>query len=174
MFHLKGCVLVTSVSRFSTIVLMVVFIASCTNKKDSSPFAHPIKNPPSFTEHVRCDNCGMDRNKYARTRYVFDSKKGRFYTCSIACLVVLCIKKDVSPENIKVAEYLRPTNMIDAEKAIYVVGSKAKGTMTKISKIAFSDKQKAMKFTRKYGGKIAYFQDVLKITKEEVLRGLRE
>ncbi len=174
MFHLKGCVSVTSARLFSVIVIMAILLSSCSSKKESSPFAHPIKNPPAFTRHVRCDNCGMDRNKFARTRYVFDTEKGRFYTCSIACLVVLCMKKNVSPRNVKVAEYLRPTSMIDAEKAVFVIGSKAKGTMTKVSKIAFSDRQKAIRFTKKYGGTIATFQDALEIAKEEVLRGLRK
>lgn len=170
---LKECVSVSLVRLFSGLLLIVLLTLSCSNKKESPPFAHPIKNPPLFTRHIRCDNCGMDRNRFARTRYVFDTDKGRFYTCSIACLVVLCMKKNTEPKNVKVAEYLRPTNMLNAEKAFFVVGSKAKGTMTKKSKIAFSSREKAMRFIKKYGGTIATFQDVVKIAKEEVLRGLR-
>ncbi len=116
----------------------------------------------------------MDRNRFARTRYVFDTDKGRFYTCSIACLVILVKKKSVKPRNIKVAVYLNPTEMIDAEKAHYVIGSKAKGTMTRISKIAFSDRESAERFIQRYGGRLATFQEAYKEAEEELMKELKQ
>jgi|Deesub1362A_J573_1020465.scaffolds.fasta_scaffold10257_1 nitrous oxide reductase accessory protein NosL len=112
----------------------------------------------------------MDRNRFARTRYVFDTEKGRFYTCSIACLVILSMKMQVRPENIKVAEYLNPFNMIDAERAVYVIGSKAKGTMTKRSKIAFSLRSEAERFVSIYGGNIVTFKKALEEAQHEILK----
>ncbi len=148
---------------------MVLFI-SCTERQGTGPFEHPFKKPPSFTTHVRCDNCGMDRNRFARTRYVFDTEKGRFYTCSIACLVVLCEKMHLTPKNVKVAEYINPSNMIDADKAVYVIGSKARGTMTRKSKIAFSSRRQAERFIAKYGGHLATFREALQEARQEIRR----
>ncbi len=112
----------------------------------------------------------MDRNRFARTRYVFDTDKGRFYTCSIACLVILSMKMDLKPENIKVAEYLNPFNMIEADMAVYVIGSRAKGTMTRRSKITFSSKSQAERFIAKYGGRIATFKEALQEASEEIIK----
>ncbi len=149
----------------------MLLLVSCTDRQGSSPFKHPFRNPPSFTSHARCDNCGMDRNRFARTRYVFETEKGRFYTCSIACLVIFSMKKQVKPENVKVAEYLNPYSMIDAGKAVYVIGSKAKGTMTRRSKIAFSLRSEAERFVSVYGGYTATFREALNEARQEILRG---
>lgn len=112
----------------------------------------------------------MDRNRFARTRYIFDTDKGRFYTCSIACLVILSMKMHLKPENIKVAEYLNPFNMIDADRAVYVIGSRAKGTMTRRSKIAFSLKSQAERFVAEYGGRIATFWEALQKARKEIIK----
>ncbi|NOY65413.1 MAG: hypothetical protein GXO97_08480 [Nitrospirae bacterium] len=152
------------------VLICVILVGSCAGRQDTSPFEHPFRNPPAFTSHVRCDNCGMDRNRFARTRYVFDTEKGRFYTCSIACLVILSMKMDLKPENIKVAEYLNPFNMIEADRAVYVIGSKAKGTMTRRSKIAFFSKSQAERFVAEYGGRIATFREALQEARKEILK----
>ena len=163
-----------SVRLFSIIAfIFTVLLISCTDRQGNGPFEHPFKNPPSFTNHKRCDNCGMDRNRFARTRYVFDSGKGRFYTCSIACLVILSEKMHLTPKNVRVAEYINPSNMIDALKAVYVIGSKARGTMTRTSKIAFSSKKQAERFVSKYGGRIATFAEALQETRQEILKEIQ-
>lgn len=122
---------------------------------------HPIKNPPKYTDKEKCDNCGMDRNKWARTRHEFRNSKGAFYVCSINCVAALSIKTKTHPMDVKVAEYLKPDNMLDAEKAFYVVGSTAPGTMSPISKAAFSVKEEAEKFAVKYGGTVMDFEGAL-------------
>jgi nitrous oxide reductase accessory protein NosL len=132
---------------------------------------HPIKNPKKYTEKEKCDNCGMDRNKWARTRYEFQTSKGTFHTCSIHCVAVMGIKLKEEPKNVKVAEYLHPENMLDAEKASFVVGSSAPGTMTQKSKIAFPSKDKAEKFAAKYGGIVTNFEGALSEAKIDVHGG---
>lgn len=130
---------------------------------------HPIKNPPIYTEHKRCDNCGMDRNKWARTRYEFETSKGRFYTCSIHCVAVMAYYKlREKPQNVKVAEYLRPERMLDAGKAFFVIGSVAPGTMSPVSIIAFPSHDEAERFAMKYGGKVADFKTALEEAKREI------
>jgi len=132
---------------------------------------HPIKNPPKYTDRERCDNCGMDRNKWARTRYEFQTSKGTFHTCAIHCVAVMSMKLKEEPKNVKVAEYLHPENMLDAEKAFFVVGSSAPGTMTQKSKIAFPSKDTAEKFAAKYGGTVTNFEGALSEAKMGVHGG---
>ncbi len=129
---------------------------------------HPIKDPPEYTKKKKCDNCGMDRNKWARTRHAFQNSKGKFYTCSIHCVAVLSIKLEKKPEHVKVAAYLHPENMIDVDNAYYVIASDAPGTMTRTSKLAFASMEEANTFTAQYGGKMIGFKEVLSEANKEV------
>jgi len=129
---------------------------------------HPIKNPPLYTDHRQCDNCLMDRNKWARTRYEFETSKGKFYTCSIHCVAVMSLKLKEEPRNVKVAEYMRPERMLEASKAFFVIGSVAPGTMSRISIIAFSSKEEAEAFTKRYGGKVVDFNTALSEAVKEI------
>ena len=58
--------------------------------------------------------------------------------------------------------------LIDAQSAFYVLGSKVKGTMSKTSKLAFASKDEAVKFTKKYRGKIVSFDEALKSAKDSL------
>ncbi|MFN3478984.1 MAG: nitrous oxide reductase accessory protein NosL [Thermodesulfovibrionales bacterium] len=120
-------------------------------------------------EHKGCDNCRMDLNKWAGTRYEFETSKGRFYTCSIHCLAVMAYYKlGEEPKKVKVAEYLRPERMLDAGKAFYVIGSSVPGTMSPVSIIAFSSPDEAEKFSRRFGGKVTDFKAALEEAKREI------
>jgi copper chaperone NosL len=129
---------------------------------------HPINNPPDYTDKKRCDNCGMDRNKWARTRHEFQNPEGRFHTCSIHCLAVLSKKMKEDAKNVKVADYFHPDRMINADAAVYVIGSAVPGTMTKTSKIAFSSKKEAEKFVAESGGTISGFEGALSEARKEI------
>ena len=129
---------------------------------------HPIKNPHMYSDKQRCDHCGMGRNNWARTRHEFQNSKGRFYVCSIYCTAALSIKMKEEPENVKVAEYFQPEGMLDADKAVYVIGSAASGTMTRTSKIAFASGEEAKKYIFKYGGTVSGFKAALSEAKKEV------
>ena len=130
---------------------------------------HPFRNPQNYTGHKRCDNCGMDRNKWARTRHEFKTATGSFHTCSIVCVAVLSLKRKEEARNVQVAEYLHPEKMLDAYKAFYVMGSSAPGTMTAISQIAFGEKKEAAAFALKYGGSIVKLKDALAEARKETL-----
>lgn len=129
---------------------------------------HPLVNPPAYTDKKRCDNCGMDRNKFARTRHEFQNAKGKFHTCSIFCVAVLTMKTQAKPEQVRVAEYFHPEKMLDADKAVYLIGSTAPGTMTLESKIAFASREEAEKFAADYGGQLAGFQSALSESDKEI------
>jgi len=144
-------------------------VAEATEKEEETfPIEHPIKNPPLYTDHRRCDNCLMDRNKWARTRYDFETSKGKFYTCSIHCVAVLSLKLKEEPKNVRVAEYMRPETMLEASRAFFVIGSIAPGTMSKISKIAFSSKEEAESFVKRYGGRVVDFNTALSEALKEI------
>lgn len=150
--------------------LLITLLLGCSKPDGGFPIEHPIKTPPVYTEKVRCDNCGMDRNRYARTRYEFDTGKGKFHTCSIYCVVVMGRKLGEKPVNVRVAEYLHPERMIDADRAFYVVGSKAPGTMTRVSKPAFPNKAEAEGFIGKYGGVLTDYRGAVIQTEKEIGR----
>jgi len=58
--------------------------------------------------------------------------------------------------------------LIDAQTAFYVLGSKVKGTMSKISKIAFKEKKDALVFVKKYKGKVIDFNTALESAKKSL------
>lgn len=134
---------------------------------------HPIDHPKEYTKHKRCANCGMDRNKWARTRHSFHSDKGEFHTCSIHCVAVLSIKLRTEARGVRVAEYFYPENMVGADKAFYVIGSRAPGTMTGTSKIAFSSRNAAESFAREQGGRQAGFKEAMDEAMKEIKRHMK-
>jgi nitrous oxide reductase accessory protein NosL len=67
---------------------------------------------------------------------------------------------DRTPKAIRVGD--RATKaLIDAEKAIWVIGGDAPGVMTKRAKWAFADRATAEEFVRVHGGTIATFDDAM-------------
>lgn len=147
------------------IFIMIFAVVAFAEKFD---IEHPIKNPQKYTDKEKCDNCRMNRNQWARTRHEFNTSKGTFHTCSIHCVAALSGKMKENPLNVKVAEYLNPEKMLEADKALYVIASTAPGTMTSKSKIAFSSKEDADKFAVKYGGRVSDFGGALSEAKKEL------
>ena len=167
--------------RFFLIALIVLFTTSAVTffALQESPSArasenkvpdieHPIKNPKMYSETMICPNCGMMINMWARTRHSFHHPEGDFTTCSIRCLADKIVSSGADADNIQVALYIDPDTMIPVEKAAYVMGSTATGTMTMKSKIAFADKDSAEEFVANYGGQAVNFQDALAAAKMEL------
>jgi nitrous oxide reductase accessory protein NosL len=119
---------------------------------------HPMMQPKMYSKIKRCPNCGMMINMWARTRHSFTHPEGNFTTCSIRCMADKAVNSGAQPSEVHVAVYLDPGTTIPVEKAVYVIGSSAKGTMTMNSKIAFADTMAAEKFVADYGGKITNFK----------------
>ena len=128
---------------------------------------HPIMNPKMFSKNMSCPNCGMMINMWARTRHTFTNSHGDHETCSIRCLADFSTKAGEGPQKTMVASYLDPDTMISASQAVYVIDSKAKGTMTMKSKLAFADTEKAQEFIKVYGGEIMPFTETLKLAAME-------
>jgi nitrous oxide reductase accessory protein NosL len=116
------------------------------------PVEHPMMKPAQYTDTMKCPNCGMMLNMWARTRHQFHMDGKGEESCSIHCLAERADREGVEPADVKVALYLEPEKMVPAAQAAYVVGSTAPGTMTTVSKLAFADHAAAEKFAAEYGG----------------------
>jgi hypothetical protein len=80
--------------------------------------------------------------------------------CSIHCLVEE-LNSGKKVEDIKVVDN-SSLKFIPAKDAWYVVGSSKPATMSKVSKYAFAKESDAKEFSKKFGGKVMKFDEVLK------------
>ena len=112
-----------------------------------------------------CQYCGMDREKFASTRMVVEYANGTTIgTCSIHCAAVdLAQSFGKEIKSLKVADY-RSGKLIDAEKAVWVVGAGIPGVMAAKSRVAFADKPDAEAFRKEKGGETADFNAAITST----------
>ena len=115
-----------------------------------------------------CPVCGMNIKLFYKTSHAAKIKNhdDRQY-CSMRCLCVDMQEHDIKTEDIKVVD-AATQNLINAKDAFYVVGSDIKGTMSKVSKLAFGDKETAENFSMENGGEILSFKDALATAKESL------
>jgi len=124
---------------------------------------------PDIQAHKSCKYCGMDREKFAHSRMLIEYADGSSLgSCSIHCAAIdLAQTLDKQPKAILVADYNKK-NLLDAEKAYWVIGGNKPGVMTKTAKWAFADKKDAEAFIKENGGKLANFDDAMKTTYEDM------
>lgn len=115
-----------------------------------------------------CPICGMDIKKYYKTSHAskLPNQTPRQY-CSMRCLAVDKQEYGIDKNFIKVVD-AKHQKLIDAKSAYYVIGSRAMGTMTKISKFAFESKTDAQEFKKRYRGKIVDFDTALKSAQDSL------
>ncbi len=115
-----------------------------------------------------CKQCGMDRVAFAHGRMLIVYADGSAAaTCSLNCAAVQMKengKKQV--KSLKVADY-STKKLIDADKAVWVIGGSRPGIMTEMPKWAFARKEDAHKFVRENGGRIATFDEALSLALKE-------
>jgi nitrous oxide reductase accessory protein NosL len=116
-----------------------------------------------------CKYCGMDREKFAHSRMLIEFEdSSSVATCSLHCAAVdLANNIDKTPKAIKVADY-GTKQLIDAEKAVWVIGGSKQGVMTRNAKWAFATKDKAEAFIKENGGKLATFDEAIKSAYEDM------
>lgn len=109
-----------------------------------------------------CKYCGMNRETFAHSRMLTDYSDGtKEGVCSLHCTAVdLALNLDKSPKTMQVGDY-RTKQLIDAEKAFWVIGGSKPGVMTKNAKWAFAEKAGAEAFQRENGGRLATFDEAL-------------
>jgi nitrous oxide reductase accessory protein NosL len=115
-----------------------------------------------------CSVCGMNLKMFYKTSHAVvlkDGKKKQY--CSIRCLVADWPHIKDNIKDILVVD-AKSGKLIDAKSAYYVVGSKVKGTMSMVSKIAFAKESDAKAFQKEFGGKITDFDTVFKMAKKSL------
>jgi len=119
-------------------------------------------------EKLWCPVCGMNLKMFYKTSHTSKLKNGtpRQY-CSIRCLVVDMQEYGIDTDTIKVVD-AKSQKLIDAPKAFYVLNSKVKGTMSKVSKLAFISKDDADEFVKKHKGKVVDFETALNAAKKSL------
>ncbi|MDY0052623.1 MAG: nitrous oxide reductase accessory protein NosL [Aliarcobacter sp.] len=113
-----------------------------------------------------CNVCGMHLTKYYKTNHATEFKNGhKEQYCSIHCQAQIEDEYADKIRNIQVVD-TNSLKFIDAKNAFYVVGSSKPGTMSPVSKYAFSTKDAATKFQKEFGGEIHTFNETLNIAKK--------
>lgn len=120
-------------------------------------------------KYAACNYCGMKRKMFTHSRMLITyDDASQVGTCSIHCAAVdLALKIDKTPESIQVGDYLSK-QLIDAEKAVWVIGGKIPGVMTRRAKWAFQEKSAAEAFSKDNGGQIATFEDAMEAAFEDM------
>jgi len=120
-------------------------------------------------KHASCKYCGMNRGMFAHSRMLIEYDDGSAVgTCSIHCVAVdLALNVDKTPKGIMVGDY-GTKNLVDAEKAIWVIGGNKPGVMTKRAKWAFEKKEDAEMFIKADGGATATFDEAMKAAYEDM------
>lgn len=118
---------------------------------------------------LSCKNCGMNREQFAYSRvFVEYDDGGREGFCSIHCASVdIAVNIDKALRRILVGDY-RTKELIDAEKAFWVIGGSKPGVMTKRAKWAFKTKEDADAFLKESGGSIDVFDAAMKAAYEDM------
>lgn len=124
-----------------------------------------------ITEHRSCHSCGMDRKAYGYSRMLIIYEDGGLVgVCSLHCAVSeLDASMDRKVKSLLAADR-DSRDLIDAEKAVWVMGGSKRGVMTQLPKWAFATKPAAEAFIVKYGGTISRWDDALSAAREEISR----
>ncbi len=119
--------------------------------------------------HKECKYCGMDRGMFDFTRMLIEYDDGTTVAvCSIHCAAVdLANNIDKMPKSIMVGDF-NSKDLIDAEKASWVIGGEKPGVMSKRGKWAFAKKEDAEAFSKKNGGSAADFETAMKAAYEDM------
>ena len=145
--------------RFGTVTVLVSALALFVGGSAAGAAEKDIEKIPS------CQYCGMDREKFGSTRMLVEYANGTTIgTCSIHCAAVdLAQSFGKEIKALKVADY-RSGKLIDAEKAVWVVGAGIPGVMAAKSRVAFADKPAAEAFRKEKGGETADFDAAITST----------
>ncbi len=144
-------------SAFLILALLMPLLAPGQTAQDD------IKKNPS------CALCGMDRARFGHSRMLIEFQDGTVEaTCSLFCAAMILVKHwDKTPKTIRVGDY-QSRELIEAEKAFWIIGGSKPGVMTSRAKWAFAKKEEAEKFRAENGGELASFDGAMKATFEDL------
>lgn len=129
----------------------------------------PAFSQDDIMQTPSCKYCGMDRQLFSHSRMHIVYEDGSFTgLCSLHCAALdLGLTLDKAPTEIMVADY-GTKKLIDAEKAVWVIGGSVQGVMTRNAKWAFEKKEDAEAFMKQNGGALATFDQAIKQAYEEM------
>ena len=133
-------------------------------------FSTTVQAEDDIHSHRQCAECGMDRKAYGFSRMLLVYADGKEVgVCSLHCAVAaMDRRKDQSVQTLLVAD--RNTHaMIPAAEAIWVMGGKKRGVMTRRAKWAFQEKSAAESFIEEYGGEIVTWDEALAAARADAL-----
>ena len=135
-------------------------------------FAQQTKDDISV--HKTCKYCGMDRGSYNFSRMLIEYEDGTVVAfCALRCAAVdLANNIDKTPKTIQVGDF-NGKQLIDGEKAFWVIGGSKPGVMSKRGKWAFEKKDDAENFIRTNQGKMASFEEAMKMAHEDLYEDTR-
>ena len=112
--------------------------------------------------HPSCSYCGMDRTAFAHSRMLVEyADGGAVGTCSLHCMALeFATALDRTPKRLLVADF-NSHELIEAEKATWVLGGDRQGVMSSRAKWAFSESAGAEEFVAGHGGEIVDFHDAM-------------
>lgn len=152
------------------LAVVLLFFAGCSQKELSSKqvMFQSVDEKDAVllqdgADKNHCPRCGMDLVKYYKTSHSASDEKQVYQYCSIHCLEEH-LGDGIELKNPLVVD-VTTLKFIDATKAYYVVGSIVRGTMSKISKYAFSNQEDAKKFQIQNGGEIMDFYKALEVAR---------
>lgn len=127
----------------------------------------------AFAGDVSCKYCGMHKSMCGNSWMVFHYDDGQVEEfCSLHCAAIeMALHTGKTPLAILVADY-DSRELIDADKAYWVVGGDKPGVMTSQAKWAFRDKRGAERFMEKHGGQAATFDTALKSAFDDMYRDI--
>ncbi len=144
------------------VFLILLLIFTMVN---AEPFSKMATVKPVLVQNgakkMWCSVCGMNLKMFYKTSYIAGDKQ----YCSIRCLVADMKSSKIDLDSVEVID-VKSQKPILAKDAYFVIGSDVKGTMSKISKLAFKNRDDAEKFIKEHGGKITSFQEALKEAKK--------
>jgi copper chaperone NosL len=125
-------------------------------------------------QHPACPYCGMDRHKFAHSRILINFEDGASTgTCSLHCAAIdLVLKIDKTPAKIMTGDY-NTKQLIDAEKAFWVMGGDKMGVMTTRAKWAFEKMSDANTYIQEHGGELVTYENAVQGTFEDMNQDLQ-
>jgi hypothetical protein len=157
------------------LLVSTLFMTGCgevtTGKLNKTMFQTVDENKAQLLQSGKdkryCLKCGMDLVKFYKTSHAAsnESKDKVHQYCSIHCLEDH-LGDGIVLKNPKVVD-VSSLEFISVSDATYVVGSDVRGTMSRVSKYAFLNKEDALKFQKKHGGEIMDFNSALEKAKED-------
>jgi nitrous oxide reductase accessory protein NosL len=108
-------------------------------------------------EKAYCPICGMSLKMFYKTSHSVILKDGTAKQyCSMRCLAADWASIEANVKQTLVTD-VKSEKLIDVKSAFYVVGSKVPGTMSMVSKLAFSTEADAKAFAAENGGEVMNF-----------------